>query len=158
MTCFTPLNVIIGLVAPDQLDVACHFQHISKMNFIPTPFVTYALVFLLNCALETPAYQMAGWCLRRSVWTIVGQTVAVNLTTHPVVFYVFPLCGAMWGWSSLSTIALAEALAFSVEMVLLRGVWRYAWWAAIVAATAANLTSWWVGELLYDAGLTALLW
>lgn len=155
--CLAPLAMVVRLAAPNQLEPIC--SALQNASALPNAvsLLAYPLIFLLNCLMETPSYWLAGRAQGRSPRQTVLQILVVNLTTHPLVYYVFPYTAWLAGATLLTLVALSEAFAFTVEAALLRGVWRYPWRLAILASTAANLTSWQLGAVLYDAWLADLL-
>jgi hypothetical protein len=151
--CLAPPSLLLGLLAPSRLDEACRALQSSQGGAAATPFAIYALIFLINCLLEAPAYGVAGRILGRSPQTILAQIVGLNLATHPAVYFVLPALAEKQGWTLLTQASISEAFAFITEALLLRAVWHYPLRSAVAASLLANLSSWWIGTYLSDAGL-----
>ena len=116
----------------------------------------YGVVFLLTCALEAPVYGAASrWRkLSRGAWA--RQTFALNMATHPVVFWLIPRVLVRGHASTLATILVSEVFAPVVEAGLLVGGWGYPWRVAAGVAITANLFSWWSGQFLHPALVSSL--
>jgi hypothetical protein len=150
--CFTPPNVILGLVEPGALEGVCAAIQNDEASATSTAFPVYVAVFAVNALLEAPAYGFAGYLNKQAPVAILRQILVLNIATHPAVFYLFPLLASRLGWTLLTLTGASEAFAIVVEAALLKLVWNFSWLAAAFASLAANLTSWWVGAYLMEAG------
>ncbi len=146
--CLAPRGIVLGLLAPGQLDEACRTLLLSKDDLEGVTFWAYLLVFLVNCALETPAYGIAGRTMGRPARTVLAQIFLLNLATHPAVYFAWPALSQSLGWTLLTLYSASELFAFAVEAALLRTVWTYSWRSAVLASALANLSSWWAGAYL----------
>jgi len=104
------------------------------------------IAFLLTLAIECP---IAVALLRRAdrPARLFGLAFFANLATHPSVWFVFPELGLprpVW-------LTLAEAFAFLAEAAFFRlTVPRAGWRLAVIAALAANATSYVLGRQLFQ--------
>jgi hypothetical protein len=151
--CFTPPNVILGFVDPAALAATCAAIQNVGASATSTALPAYMAVFAINALLEAPAYGIAGYLNKQTPSTILGQILILNIATHPIVYYLFPLFAGHAAWTLLTLAGTSEAFAIVVEAALLKIVWNFSWSAAAFASLAANLTSWWVGAYLAEAGL-----
>ncbi len=151
--CLAPPFVVLGLAAPDRLDAACRAVLGGEAGAADITFAAYALVFLVNCLLEAPAYGISARIVGRSRQAALGQIVGLNLATHPAVYFALPTLAESLGWSLLAQVSVSEIFAFAVEAALLRGIWAYPWRSAALASALANLSSWWAGAYLSESGL-----
>ncbi len=72
----------------------------------------------------------------------------LNLATHPLVTFVFPMFGQGLGLNMASAIVLKETFAPLVETLILRRGSNLSWSEAAALAVAANLFSWWLGAYI----------
>ncbi len=100
----------------------------------------YLLALGLTILVEVPVYVLAAPVNR---WRVATVAVAVNLLTHPPLWWV--LSGS--DPAQPLTFAVAEAVACLVEGALMAVVLRLRWTVALAAAVAANAASVLVGVL-----------
>jgi len=106
-------------------------------------------IFVLTCLLELPVYL---WLLRRAIKPAGGLLVclALNLLTHPLVWFVFPALLE----NQVHYVLVAEAFAVIVEGLALVALarWRrwegFPWLSLVGVAFLANAFSATVGELV----------
>jgi hypothetical protein len=151
--CLAPPFVVLDLAAPGRLSAACRTVLSGEAGAADITFAAYALVFLVNCLLEAPAYGISARIMGRSRLAALGQIIGLNLATHPAVYFALPSLAESLGWSLLTQVSVSEIFAFAVEAALLRGIWAYPWRSAALASALANLSSWWAGAYLSESGL-----
>ncbi len=100
---------------------------------------------------------LAGILLRRAAPELArraGVILAVNLASHPAVWFIFPELGAALGWGRSLSLLVSEAWAFGLEawlytLFLPRGSAKL----ALATSAAANAASLAAGFALRAAGL-----
>lgn len=107
----------------------------------------YAKILAATLALEFPLY----WLFFRSMgWKkVVALTFVVNLASHPLVTFAWPLLIQKMGWSFGHFILAAELFAPIVETLIIRYGWKISWKRSILAAFVANLLSWTMGSYFF---------
>ena len=98
--------------------------------------------------LEFPVYYFA---FKETRWTFlhkVKATFLVNLSTHPLIYFVLPWIFFKLNGSYYQTLTVAELLAPAVECLLLRYAYGLNFRRSFIFALAANLFSWWAGIYL----------
>jgi hypothetical protein len=116
-------------------------------------FLFYLGVFLLTCSLESIFYFIAAKKQKLTHSKTIEQILVLNLATHPIVFFIFPLLLEKAGSDILTYIWTAELFAFAIEALLLKFRYRYSWTMAILTSGLANLFSWSVGIWLQTINL-----
>lgn len=104
----------------------------------------YWKYFLLTLAFEAPVYWLF---LRKTLSTqkILLAIVALNLLSHPIVYFVFPELADQYGVSFGEYVLIAELFAPLVEGLALWKVFKIPARRAWMIALAANVFSWLVG-------------
>lgn len=138
--CFYPVNLLI--------DPLCAELSTIPIGESTSSFLFYLAVFGLTYLFETPFYLIFGRLQKLSYPKILAQILVLNLATHPIVHFGITTLGARLGWSISTYIWVAEAFAFSIEILLLKFLYKYPLKQATIAATTANLCSWSVGVWL----------
>jgi hypothetical protein len=105
----------------------------------------YLGFFLLTCLLESIFYFRAGQKKKLTPSKIIEQILVLNLATHPLVFFIFPMVLEKAGSTVFTYIWTAELFAFAVESILLVRRYHYSWTMAIMTSCLANLFSWSIG-------------
>jgi hypothetical protein len=148
MSCASPQALLNYFFAGPASDFFCT-QALSSLQ-MPTTItaLAYLKVFFLTCLLEAPIYWIALRSSSRNWIARFGIVVALNLATHPAVYFFWPWFVSKLGGRYYQTLIVAEIFAPAVEAKLL------AYWApmsfrrAILFAVAANLFSWSIGTWL----------
>lgn len=113
----------------------------------------YLGIFLLTCSLESIFYFISAKTQKLKNSKIIEQILVLNLATHPIVFFIFPLVLEKTGSRIFTYIWTAELFAFAIEAILLKFRYRYSWTVAILTSSLANLFSWSVGIWLQEINL-----
>lgn len=138
--CFYPLNLFF--------DRACADLSLIPIGPSNSSIFFYILLFSLTCLLESPFYLFFSRQNNLTLKKRLLQIFILNLATHPLVHFGISGLGANLSWSIFTYICVAEGFAFSVEIFLLKFIYKYSLKHATMAATTANLCSWSVGVWL----------
>lgn len=105
----------------------------------------YLSLFSLTYALETPIYFLG---LRKysKLRQILFISLVLNLATHPIVCFLFPVLADILRMNYDQYLILAEVFAPLVEFLLLRFVFKFSMQRSLLVAVAANLVSWLIGS------------
>jgi len=145
--CFAGAAAVVGLLLLPALASAdvvppgmLAIRYVGDSFGIRPNLWHYALYFFWTCVIEAPVYAFA---LRTLTWRRrAAAIVGLNLATHPLVYFAFPLLALRLHWDPLRAVLAAEAFAVLVEAVLL---WRMrrsgSFVAALAYSFAANLAS-----------------
>ena len=144
------MEVVLYWMHSERGTQACLEVLSNPQQVFATSLSDYLGLFGLTCLMELPVYGLVYERRRDLVsrWRFLGLVLALNLATHPLVYFGFPSFWAAAGGSRAQMVASAELFAPLVEAGILASLDRARWKRAIVAAFLANLVSWWLGSLL----------
>ena len=138
--CQTPSALARFFLARSTLEPDCLWALLLKPRPAPVSFPEYLGIFALTCAIEAPVYAMA---LRsRGARTTALAIAALNLATHPLVFFAIPRAVSSLGGHNSTSLLVAEIFAPAVEALLLWRIRGGSAWSSLAYALAANLLSW----------------
>lgn len=138
LDCITPWNVVLNLFQAHE----CTAIYQSPVTSDPVSFLEYLPYFLKTCALELPIY----WLFlkgKKGFLQILMINILLNLSTHPIVFFIIPLL--LKGGTYFQYLSVAEFFAPLVEFLILWRGFKVDGRVALLAAVAANLFSWGLG-------------
>ncbi|HEX2690721.1 MAG TPA: hypothetical protein VHN14_29095 [Kofleriaceae bacterium] len=105
--------------------------------------LTWLTAFTWTLAIELPIYALAiGRCFARW-WSVVVVVLAINLVTHPMLWFVFPRITPRWLYVAVGEVTVTAIEAALVALAIRRPG------RAVAAAVAANLASFAAGPLLW---------
>lgn len=154
-SCYSPLGVARYWVWPSSLPSMCQESLNTVSSFVAPKVGHYVFVLLLTSLLEVPFYYATfTWGGRRKL-TEAKQTrsstawlssaLLCNLSSHPVVYFVFPIFAAYLRIKYIHMLVAAEISAPLLEALLLIAVWKVPVRRAVLGMWVANLSSWWIG-------------
>jgi len=103
----------------------------------------WLFAFALTLTIELPIY-VAMLGRRRSS---IGLALAVNVLTHPLLWFVFPRFSPLWLY-----IAIGELAVFAIEAAIVFAIVRHR--SAVAAALVANAASYAIGNIVMAIVLT----
>lgn len=148
LDCYTPFTILLAWVHSDSVRTQCLAALENESVRYDGTFSKYLSIFALTCLIEFPFYWMAGKRAGRKIKDILAQTIILNLATHPLVLWVFPLWGEIYGLNMLQTTTFSELFALIVEALLMFYLFRFSWRIAFTTSLLANLASWWLGAYI----------
>lgn len=138
--CLTPWNLIWNAFHPHQCSEIYGLTYLSE----PFSFTQYLPYFLKTFILELPVYFLFFKCFKK-IPKILEMNFILNLSTHPVVFFVIPYILMKLEGNYLNYLVVAEIFAPLTEALILTYVYKINVRFAFTAAILANLFSWSVG-------------
>lgn len=107
----------------------------------------YLKFFAMTLALELPMYHrlLPLMSFKRKA----AAALVVNVATHPLIFFVFPLLLKSLGGTYFQYLVAAEVFAPVAEALVLWKAFGVGFKRAGTAALIANLFSWGIGALLF---------
>lgn len=143
--CYTPYSIFEFFLKPEAMNEACQALLGSPAWPPVMNFTEYALLFAIVCALEAPLYlniRSLSWRMR------FAALIKLNLATHPLITYAWPLLLNHYQVSTASLILSGEFFAFVTEMLLLYFGFKVSLKTAFIFSLLANLFSWSFGLYL----------
>ena len=142
LLCYSPYSVIQYWVARPTLDEEC-LALLSAPTWIPDlPLSEYLLYFIITCALEAPFYM----AMRQISWQRrVAAIFILNIATHPLVTFFWPVFLDRWDFTTAGMITTAELFAPLTESLILWLGFKVPAARAFLFAFLANLVSWGLG-------------
>ncbi len=144
--CASPWGLAVFLLNLVDPSSECYEVHQSLVTASDFELSFYLKYFGMTLLLEGPIYflglTMLPWPKR------LLAIVVVNLATHPIIFYIFPLILSRFDATYSTYLLTAEIFAPVVEALLLWKLFKLSPSKAFSIAIAANLISWWLGVLL----------
>ncbi len=149
-SCFGPLSLVEYWFAPQTLRLECWSALNIEMDPTSPGAGEYLALIAITLALEFVVYFL--FLKKRFVFfKVVRVNLFLNLATHPLVTFLFPLLIAKAQMSVAGYITAAEIFAPLVETILLVFLFRIPLALAAVSSFLANLTSWALGLWLVSA-------
>ncbi len=144
--CTTPLGLILFQFG--ALETTTNCAEVFQTPVTPTPFdlVEYLKYFLWTLGLELPLYYFMLSNLAKL--KRLQLSLLVNIATHPIIFFVFPLILSHWNLTYRDYLLSAEIFAPLVEGFIIWKLFKSNPGRAFSAALSANLISWWLGVLI----------
>lgn len=149
LECSTPMELSKYWLARDQVSFTCQLvlSQGASTRIVPG-VIDYLLIFCKTCLLEAPIYLF--WMRVQGMRWLpgLGQEIALNLATHPIIVLLLPWFFARAHASYASYLGAAEIFAILIETLYLFFFVRKNFPQCFAIAMAANLFSWWIGLLL----------
>lgn len=145
--CLAP-NVLFDFYTNRQLELECTVLLSSSETPVSMSLLTYVSTFAWTCGLEALVYLPLLLARKNKLTRALALILILNLATHPLVTFVFPMFGQGLGLNMASAIVLKETFAPLVETLILRRGSNLSWSEAAALAVAANLFSWWLGAYI----------
>lgn len=142
MTCGQNPTDIFWFLITDSC-ASLYNSHFYSLNF---DFSSYVALFFSTVLLEMPAY-FVFW-QQSSLRQCFIRSLAVNLSTHPLVCILFPWVAAYWQVRYWQYVLFSEGFAVIVEALVFVKIFKIRPQRAIVFSLFANLFSWLVGGWL----------
>lgn len=138
--CFTPW----AMVANQFIEHQCHDIYAMIVSDVQFSLVEYLTVFSKTYGLELIIYFF--FLRQKYNWReILKINLIINLATHPIVYFGFPLLFSKLQYNYFQYLVVAEIFAPAIEALLLKKIYHFSWKIAITAAVLANLFSWTIG-------------
>jgi len=145
--CVSPLSLWLSFTSSPSLRLACQVILEGTTEATHMPFQQYLVFFMLTCLMEGPIY----WWATPHILSPLRRIFVifwVNIATHPVVTWVFPLLFSRLHRPNRETILTSELFAPVIEALMLKFQFKLPWHRALLASGVANLLSWWGGAYL----------
>lgn len=139
--CLTPWYLILNFFAENN----CAEIYNSGLPTDPITLSEYLPYFLKTFILEFPIYALILKSQQDLAKTLAANTI-LNVATHPFIFILLPLLlNRIENINYLHYLVVAEIFAPTVEILLLKLIFKIKPAHALIAGLAANLFSWSVG-------------
>jgi hypothetical protein len=142
--CQTPATLVQFFFAKASLSPECLWALLVGPRPRSTTLGEYALVYFFTCLIEFPFYWL-GLRNRCGLVKIAWVTLVLNLATHPLIYFLFPLLVFRLHGGSYQSLLASEVFAPVVEAMLLYGITRLNVITVVASSVVANLCSWWIG-------------
>ena len=154
--CVAPPAVAEFLLGLERLSVDCQLILEGAVEVNTFSLFSYLGLFFLTCVIEGPIYWL-GTRRQLPLTRILFLIFFVNLLTHPLVTWVFPLLAIQIHASYGSYVIFSEIFAPLIEALALHFQFRLSWKRSFLVSIAANLGSWWLGPFIFQ-WLAAHFW
>ncbi len=152
MSCYNPITLLQYGMNSDSIEFTCRYVLSQKVLETPPNFLDYPLYLLLTVLLELPVYffflKPRAISIPKFFKHVVKHVAALNLCTHPLVDFVFPVIAVKMGFSHAIYLSTAETFAVIVEAFYLNTILRQRPVVSFLVALSANLFSWGIGSAL----------
>lgn len=142
--CLAP-NVLFDFYANRPLELECKVLLSSIETPVSMSTLTYVQTFAWTCGIEALVYLPLLLAKQNKLSRSIALIVTLNIATHPLVTFPFPIAGAALDLNVASAIILKEMFAPLIETLILRRASNLSWAEAAASAVTANLLSWWLG-------------
>ncbi len=147
--CYSPLGLARYYFFYNSQNTICQ-EALEYLSSAPdsVSLKSYLMTFGMTCLLESPFYFFANF--RKVKWIKKGMSSVLlcNLSTHPAIYFLFPLIGGKLFLQYSHVLLAAEIFAPVAEALLLTWIWKIHWRWSLFWMVSANLFSWWVGIYL----------
>jgi hypothetical protein len=108
--------------------------------------LTQTEAMALTLVLEGAVAAGMGYAYRRTIWLCAAAAILASCITHPILWAVFH---DVTLWLGNATTPALETLIIAAEALAYRTLATTRWDEALLFSFAANVVSWFAGELIY---------
>lgn len=147
-SCNSLWHLFVHYLFNDVENLLCQIVLDQPVSSFRISFSTYIRMFGMTNVLEWPFYALFLKQMRVSYIKSLAIVFVLNLMTHPLICFVFPLLGQRLGVTYGQYILFSEAFAPLVEGMILAVYLRQPFAKCFWVAFTCNLISWNVGVFL----------